>query len=145
MSGIRKTRVNLREAGFRTTSAKSAKSPSVIAPGDLIFFSYRPMSRPTAESVPYLCLVVSNKRSQGNSMFRAKSGTKLLSAFDISSASEEVVSLVLKRIYKNRQKCSYSKIVNGLKTIFGAESYKTFNVLNVTELYEIFIVDEDGE
>ncbi len=144
MSKIKKTRVNLKNAGFKSTSTRASRTESMIVPGDLIFFNYHSMHINTPKS-PYLCLVVSNKRSRGNSMFRTKSGSKLLSAFDISTASEEVVSVVLKRLYKNRRKCSYSKVIDGLKAIFGAANYKTFNVFNVSELYEIYITEEDGK
>jgi len=137
-----KKRLNLRHLGFKTktmTSKRASKSSAMISPGDIIMFTYpRKLGNYLDMPIPVLALVVARKGKGGSSLYISGKKNKLLSVFDISEASPEVVKIIIRELYKNRRRCTYS-IVKGLVSILGPDTYRTFNAKRVSTLYEIFL------
>jgi hypothetical protein len=139
MQQSQKKSLNLKEAGFKTSTRVSTRSSGMIAPGDVITFTYpKSVGHYAKMGSPVLALVVSNKRTGGGALFLSRRGNKLLSTFDISGSPPEVVKIILRELYKKRRKCSYRSI-KGLKSILGSDSYRTYNVKSISKLYEIFL------
>jgi hypothetical protein len=106
------------------------KSASYISPGDVLSFSYPGSGR------VYVFVV---KVKRGNGMFLSSQGNKLVACFKLTTTSPEISSKVLKTLYKNRRSASYDNVSRGLLAIFGPNSFRTYNLANVTGLAEILI------
>jgi hypothetical protein len=146
MSKKLKKRLNLRNLGFKSTSSRTSKSSSALQPGDIVYFTYPKESETDFYNYnklkDRLSLIVSNKRTgPSGSVFISTRNNKLLSCFDISDTSGEVVSIIISQLYKKRRKCSY-KIIARLKSILGAETYRTFNTKKISKLYEIYLTNQ---
>ena len=140
MSKSQKKRLNLRKLGFKTTSSRASKSSAMISPGDVIMFNYpKRVGKGLLLPIPVLALAVSNDRTGQGALFLSKQGNKLLSAFDISTSSSEVTKIILKELYKNRRKCNY-KVIKGLRSILGPDTYRTYNAKRISVLYEIYLI-----
>jgi hypothetical protein len=105
-------------------------SAGYISPGDVLSFLYPGSGR-------VFVFVVSVKRGAG--VFYSNSGNLLLACFKLTSTSPQISSNVIKTLYKNRQFASYYTVSKGLKAIFGPNSFRTYNLKNVTDLNEISI------
>ena len=115
------------------------KSYSYFSPGQVLNFNY-------AESGSIWGLVVEVQRGPG--IFISTRGNKLVCVFKLTNSSPEIVSLVLKTIYKDRRLATYQNVINGLSAIFGKNSFRTYNLTKMSSIFEVGINIErlpDGE
>jgi len=121
------------------------RSAEIIDPGDILVFKYpEPLTKklgriPTTET--RIVLVVSNQR--GNGVFNSTKGHKLVSCFRLDLASSAIISIILKRLYKNRRSASYLKVKQGLVAILGTEQYRTYALAKMNSMYSMTINTEE--
>lgn len=106
---------------------------SYISPGDILLFTYR-------DTILRACLVVSNKRASAG-VFNSNRNNYLVSVFRLP-LNPIIMQEILKRLYKNRVACSYSRIKNGLLRLFGTDSYRTYMLKDLTDLFELYFNKE---
>lgn len=114
---------------FEITPAKAsraAKSSAYLVPGDLVLFTYSGSQR--------LCLVVATGR--GSSVWTSSRGNTLLNCFELNSFSAETIEIFVSNLYKNR-KIDYQTAMKYFKSLFGSKNFKTFNILKISDLFEI--------
>ena len=107
------------------------RSAGYLSPGDVVLFKY------SIDGMDRAALVVSIKRGPG--VFISSRGNKLLACVKLTSVSADVASVVLSKLYKNRKKCSYGTIVQGLSAIFGKDNMRTYDLNKISYLHEISV------
>ena len=106
-----------------------AKSTGYISPGDVLRFTYN------SELVH--TLVVSCKR--GNGIFLSSQNNMLVSCFKLDDASEAVLKIIIRSIYKDKGLAKYSLIKNSLKSILGSKNFRTYKLSNMLGLNKVSI------
>ena len=120
------------------------KSSGFISPGDILFFEY---PDDNGKNDFRIVLVVASKYGQG--IYTAKTGNKLLTCFKLDEPPFDVVRIILYKLYKNKELCSYDTITYGLNAILG--EYRTYNLAKIELLHKLefdqtkLVELEDGE
>jgi hypothetical protein len=107
-------------------------SINYIQPGDIITFSYNSLL--TSRRF----LVVSTRKNP-RGKFMSGRGNYLICGYDLSN-KETLPGLVMifNSFYKSN-KSSYERLKNLMSSIFGGDSYKTFNVNKMKAVFELVI------
>jgi hypothetical protein len=111
-------------------------SASRITPGDLLVFRYFLGVGPGSQSQRVI-LIIKNRRGDG--IFPGLSG-KLVSCFKLDGNSEDVVNAIVDNLYKKRRVASYyGKIKKSLIKLLGIDSYRTYKLEQMKEIYKVFL------
>jgi hypothetical protein len=119
-----------------------------MTPGVLLIFRYyRPATNRTVkgvnESTPetrqqYVVLIVKTRRGDG--CFPGKDGKKLVSCFKLAGKSDVIIDTIVENLYKKRRRSSYyGKIKKSLVSILGKDSFRTFKLDMMREVYKLNI------
>ena len=125
----------------------TVNSPDRITPGDVIIFRYyraatsryiAGVNKSTSSSrEQYVILIVKTRRGDG--CFPGKNG-KLVSCFKLEGKSDVIIQTIVENLYKKRRRSSYyGKIKQSLISILGKESFRTFKLDQMIELYKLQI------
>jgi hypothetical protein len=118
------------------------RSASMLNTGDLIIFKYYmpadTLHKRRSSKTQRLGLIVSNKRSSTGTFISSQKNL-LLSCFRLDATSQQITSIVVEKLYKERRLCNYYKIVKSLKTILGKDKYRTYKVSQLSNIYEVTI------
>ena len=119
------------------------KSEAGIQPGSIVFFRYYYRSERTLERIlrpfisrPYrVALVVANQRGTG--VFTSTRHNLLMSCFILQEGNTLTVDgaetkKIINDLYKERDKASYSAVIDELKQLFPEDKYRTFNLASMS-------------
>ena len=111
-------------------------SASRITPGDILVFRYHLGVGPGSQSQRVILII---KSRRGDGVFPGLSG-KLVSCFKLDGNSEDVVDAILENLYKKRRVASYyGKIKDSLIKLLGIDSYRTYKLDQMKEIYKVFL------
>lgn len=105
-----------------------------LTPGDIMAFYYN-----LEGSGWRISLVVSNKRGPSG-WFRSKRNNMLNSCYKIDSVHPETLEVILKVIYKARNRSNYYKLLPFFRNVFGERwgKYRTYRMNRIESMYEIY-------
>jgi hypothetical protein len=105
-----------------------------LVPGDIMAFYYN-----LEGSGWRVVLVVSNKRGPSG-WFRAQSQNMLNSCYRIDTVMPETLEIILKVIYKARNRSNYYKLLPFFRNVFGETwgLYRTYRMDRIQSMYEIY-------
>tara|TARA_Y100000310_G_C20255541_1_gene611167 strand:+ start:164 stop:637 length:474 start_codon:yes stop_codon:yes gene_type:complete len=116
---------------------KSALSPNVIKPGDVLFFNYRSDKFGTGN---HLVLVVGSKRGPYG-VFQHK-GKRYLSAVKLNNIWSYTATIIIK-VFRERSvkytstKESATRIQKGFMSLVGRKNYRTYIMNNINNQFEV--------
>jgi|ETNvirenome_6_85_1030632.scaffolds.fasta_scaffold00073_9 hypothetical protein len=109
-----------------------------MTPGDILIFRYyvAPTNKLPGTKGQRVILIVRCKRGDG--VFPGKYGDKLVSCFKLEGDSEVVIDTIIENLYKKRRKSSYyGKIKKSLIKLLGIDSYRTYKLGQMKEIYKV--------
>ena len=111
-------------------------SPSRISPGDILVFRYYSGVGPGSREQRVVLIV---KSRRGDGVFPGLQG-KLVSCFKLDGDSEDVIDAIVENLYKKRRRASYyGKIKDSLIKLLGIDSYRTYKLDQMKQIYKVFI------
>ena len=111
-------------------------SASRITPGDILIFRYHLGFGPGSQAQRVILII---KSRRGDGVFPGLDG-KLVSCFKLDGDSEAVIDAILENLYKKRRTASYyGKIKDSLIKLLGIDSYRTYKLDQMKEIYKVFI------
>jgi len=110
-----------------------------ITPGEVLIFRYYmpPTAKKTSSHEQRVVLIVRCRRGDG--IYPGKTD-KLVSCFKLKGDSDAVVDAILENLYKKRRVASYyGKIQKSLTALLGVDSYRTYRLGGMREIYKVSI------
>jgi len=101
-------------------------SRGVVQPGDIIIFDYPDT---------YIALVVSTQRAPMGT-FLSTRGNNLITTFKLPE-NKIIIEEAIRNLYKKRVRADYYTITKAFKKVFGPESFRTFNMSKIDNLYKL--------
>jgi len=134
----KQTQIFLKEVGGDRKKMLTEIPPSAdrMTPGEIIIFRYFLGAGPGSRE-QRVALIVKCRRGDG--VFPGKTGP-LVSCFKLEGKSDAIIDTILENLYKERRRSSYyGKIKKSLIMILGKNSFRTYKLGSMREIYKLAI------
>mgnify|MGYP007063544710 CR=1 FL=1 len=134
----KQTQIFLKEVGGDRKKILTEIPPSAdrMTPGEVLIFRYYLGIGPGSREQRVVLIV---KCKRGDGVFPGKTG-KLVSCFKLDGKSEVIIDTILDNLYKKRRQASYyGKIKKSLIKILGKNSFRTYKLESMKEIYKLAI------
>lgn len=129
---------------YTLEQARIAKSTANISPGDFLLFKYPlyPYDTQAPLEERFVIVVSSDRTTQG--LFVSTRKNILLICFKLPFWNEQTMSAIIDRLHKNRRRCNYYTIKQGLQALLGIKSCRTYDTKKIQHLNEISVIRKKG-
>ena len=112
-------------------------SANRMIPGDIIVFRYYSGVGPGSRGQRVILVI---KTKAGDGVYISGKGNTLVTCFKLDGDSDAVISIIMDNLYKKRRRASYyGKIKESLISLLGIDSFRTYNLNNMKQLYKVYL------
>ena len=111
---------------------------STVIPGRILIFRYfvsATQKRPGTRGQRVILVV---RTKSGDGLYVSPRGNLLVSCFRLEGKSDVIVSTIVENLYKKRRRSSYyGKIKESLKSLLGVDSFRTYKLSQMKDVYSL--------